>query len=199
MGALLLGVIHSAQHIGRSAGGGNAHQHVLASKADFLQILRAKGFVVLRAFLCPENRLVSAGDQADHLSGIGRVSGRAFHGVQNAQTSGRAAAAVHQPSALLQLGGDHIHRLSDVFGLVSHCRGDLFIFFVDQLHHAQRTHGVDLCSPAVTLFCLDRIEIHIVPPVTLSPGQTVLPPAPAPRFHYSRFNRKEHRQQNGPG
>jgi hypothetical protein len=72
-----------------------------------------------------------------------------------------------------------------VFGLVSHCRGDLFIFFVDQLHHAQRTHGVDLCSPAVTLFCLDRIEIHIVPPVTLSPGQTVLLPAPAPRFHYS--------------
>ena len=34
-----LGVVQTAQHIGRAAGGGNAHQHVLAAKVDFLQIL----------------------------------------------------------------------------------------------------------------------------------------------------------------
>lgn len=98
---------------------------------DLLQVFHAQFPIVLRAFHGLINGGHAACNQTLHHFRIGGIGGRAFYCVQNAQTARGAAANVNEPSALMELFGDYIHRFGDLGADGLHSLGYLVIFAVD--------------------------------------------------------------------
>ena len=160
-----LGVLHSADDIGRAAAGGDAHQHILFGVVDLFQILAAQIGIILGPFDGTEDGRGAACDEALHQLRLSGVGGRALDSIEDTQPAGGAGAHVDEPSALLHMAGDDVHGPGDVLGLAADSVGHLVILLIDQPYHLQRGHAVDMGRSFVALLGRDSFEFnHNGPP-----------------------------------
>ena len=82
--AYAFGVVQTAQHIGRAAGGGNAHHKVICGQAVGFQILNSQLPAVLCALHGLDKGFFAAGDQPYHHLLWHTEGGRALGGIQHA-------------------------------------------------------------------------------------------------------------------
>ena len=122
---------------------------------DLFQVLAAKLTAVLRTLHGLEQCAGASRDQADHQPGVYAIGRGALRRVEDAQPPGGACAHVDQPAALTELLIDHVHRLSDLRCDLRHGLGDLMVFLVDELHHVQRGHAVDVHGALIALLSVD--------------------------------------------
>ena len=168
------GVGHGPQHIGRPAGGRDAHQHILGAETDLPQVLLTQGGVVLRTLHRAEHGVIASGDKTYHHVRVCGVRGRTLHRIQHAQPSGGAAAAVDQPPARLQLRRDNVHGGGNMLRLFLNSQGGLFILVVDEADHIDRRKCVDIIGPLVAFLGFDLIPVHLYPPCAgaAAPGRS---------------------------
>jgi hypothetical protein len=139
-------------HEGRRPGSRDADHDV--ARGDAVRVHRgsASALVVLRALDRRPQRGVPAGDDADHLRGIGAEGGRALAGVEDPEPPRGAGADVEQPVAVAQRVLDERDRLRDRRALRRHRIGDRPVFGADEVDDLVRRREVDVDGPGVATF-----------------------------------------------
>ena len=145
-------LLHCAQHIGRPPRCGNATQHIFFSKAQRKQFFRAQFARVLRAFYRFAQRPVAAGDKPLHQIRRHVVSGRTLARIEHAQTPACAGSRVKQAASRSHPVHNRIHRGGDAGQCGFNRQRYLPVFPVDDPHHLEGRHAVDLFRCRVGLF-----------------------------------------------
>ena len=139
-----LGVVQTAQHIGRAAGSGNAHHKVIRGQAVGFQILNSQLPAVLCALHSLDKGFFAAGDEPHHHLLRHTEGGRALGGIQHAQAAGGTGAHIEQPSAFFKGFCRPCHRLRDLRQALGNGQRYPGVLLVHDSHDLQRGHLVQL-------------------------------------------------------
>ena len=144
MAAYAFGVVQTSQHIGRAAGGGNAHHKIVCGQAVGFQIFNSQLPAVLCALHGLDKGFFAAGDEPYHHLLRHTKGGRALSGIQHAQAAGGTSAHIEQPSALFKGFCRPCHRLRDLRQALGNGQRYPGVLLVHDCHDLQRGHLVQL-------------------------------------------------------
>ena len=149
---VIIGVFQSGQGIGGPAAGSDADDAVLFCEIHLCQIFNGQLAGILSALHSTVHGFFASGQQTQYPIRGDTVCGQQFNGIQSSHSSGSTGAAVDDPSSGAESFGNGIYRPGNHGQLRLHCRGNLFIFFIDQCHDSQGIHLIDMLGGLVHVF-----------------------------------------------
>ena len=149
--AQAIGFGDRAQNIRRAAAGRDAAKDIGGGETARQQVARADGGIVFRGFGGARQAASPPAIMPCTRSGGDAESGRAFRGVQHAETSAGSRADIEQPAAARECFDDGIHGARDMRQFRRDRLGDLAVFIVDDAQHLQRGQSVDAARMGVGL------------------------------------------------
>ena len=132
------GRLDRAEHVRRPAAGADPDHGVGRSDPDACSVAPARLGVVLGRLLLERRRCVGAGQEGEHLAGLGGERRLAFGRVHLREPAGRAGADVDETAAGLQALDDGLHDGGDVCGRGGNGRRHRSVVLVHRARRARR-------------------------------------------------------------